>query len=128
MPQSPRCRPPHAGVCGMPDAPFRVTDHPHFGPLPAEETVRIVVDGEVLAARAGEPVAAALLAHGRRICRTTVRTGEPRGVFCALGLCGDCAMQVDGIPGVLTCVTAVRDGMDVRTQAGLGTWQPEETP
>jgi hypothetical protein len=112
----------------MPDAPFRVTDHPHLGPLPAAETVRIVVDGEVLAARAGEPVAAALLAHGRRICRTTVRTGEPRGVFCALGLCGDCAMQVDGIPGVLTCMTPVRDGMDVRTQVGLGTWQPEETP
>jgi predicted molibdopterin-dependent oxidoreductase YjgC len=111
----------------MPDAPFRVTTHPQLGPLPAAETVEIIVDGAPLAARAGEPVAAALLAHGRRVCHTTVRTGEPRGVFCAIGLCGDCAMQVDGIPGVLTCVTPVRDGMDVRTQAGLGTWQPEET-
>ena len=112
----------------MPDAPFRLVDHPHLGPLPAAETVRIVVDGETLEARAGEPVAATLLAHGRRICRTTVRTGEPRGIFCAIGLCGDCAMQVDGIPGVRTCVTPVREGMDVRTQAGLGTWQPKETP
>jgi len=90
--------------------------------------VRIVVDGETLEARAGEPVAAMLLAHGRRICHTTIRTGEPRGIFCAIGLCGDCAMQVDGIPGVRTCVTPVREGMDVRTQAGLGTWQPKETP
>jgi predicted molibdopterin-dependent oxidoreductase YjgC len=112
----------------MPDALFRIVTHPHLGPLAAAETVRITVDNETLDARSGEPVAAALLAHGRRRCHTTVRTGEPRGVFCAIGLCGDCAMQIDGVPGVLACVTPVREGMDVRTQAGLGTWQPKEIP
>jgi len=104
------------------DAPFRIVVHPHLGPLPAAEQVEITVDGEPLDARAGEPVAAALLAHGRRICRTTVRTGEPRGVFCAVGLCGDCAMQIDGIPGVRACVTPVRAGMRVETQHSLGVW------
>lgn len=112
----------------MPDAPFRLIEHPILDPLPAAAAVRITVDGESLDARAGEPVAAALLAHGRRVCRTTARTGEPRGIFCAVGLCGDCIMQVDGVPGVRTCVTPARDGMDVRTQHGLGTWDAERTP
>lgn len=106
----------------MSEAPFRIVAHPHLGPLPAAERVQIMVDGASLDALAGEPVAATLLAHGRRICRTTVRTGEPRGVFCAVGLCGDCAMQIDGVPGVRTCVTPVRAGMRVETQHGLGEW------
>jgi predicted molibdopterin-dependent oxidoreductase YjgC len=104
------------------DASFRIVVHPHLGPLPVAETVRITVDGEPLDARAGEPVAAALLAHGRRICRTTVRTGEPRGVFCAIGLCTDCQMQIDGVPGIRACVTPVRAGMRIETQQGIGAW------
>ncbi len=107
----------------MPAAPFRIRTHPHLGALPDVETVEIIVDGESLEARAGEPVAAALLAHGRRICRTTIRTGEPRGVFCATGLCGDCQMQIDGVPGVRACVTPVRAGMRVATQRGIGVWE-----
>jgi len=104
------------------EAPFRIVTHPHLGTPPAAETIIITVDGEPLNARAGEPVAATLLAHGRRVCRTTVRTGEPRGVFCAIGLCGDCAMQIDGVPGVRACVTPTRAGMRVETQHGLGAW------
>ena len=106
----------------MSDAPFRIVAHPHLGPLPTVAGVQMIVDGEPLDARAGEPVAAALLAHGRRVCRTTVRTGEPRGVFCAIGVCGDCTMQIDGMPGVRACVTPVRAGMRVETQHGLGAW------
>ncbi len=106
----------------MSDAPFRITHHPHLGALAPTEMVRITIDGDALDARAGEPVAAALLAHGRRICRTTIKTGEPRGVFCAVGLCTDCLMQIDGVPGIRACVTPVRAGMRVRTQDGFGTW------
>ena len=112
----------------MSDAPFRIVAHPHLGPLPAAESVRITVDGESLDARAGESVAAVLLAHGRRICRTTTRTGEPRGVFCATGLCADCMMQIDGIPGMRACVTPVRAAMRVETQRGIGTWNADATP
>ncbi len=112
----------------MSDASFRIVAHPHLDPAPAAETVRITVDGESLDARAGEPVAATMFAHGRRICRTTARTNEPRGVFCAIGLCGDCIMQIDGIPGVRACITPVRAGMRVETQHGLGAWDATTTP
>jgi predicted molibdopterin-dependent oxidoreductase YjgC len=110
------------------DASFRILAHPHLGPLPVAETVQIIVDGEPLDARADEPVAATLLAHGRRVCRTTARAGEPRGIFCATGLCADCLMQIDGVPGVRACVTPVRAGMRVETQQGIGVWGAGVTP
>jgi len=73
--------------------------------------VRIWLGDEPIAARGGEPIAAALAAAGTRVSRLSAHTGEPRGVFCALGRCTDCVMTVDGVPNVRTCVTPVRDGM-----------------
>ena len=87
--------------------------------------VRLVVDGHDLIAEEGDTVAAALLAAGRRLARFTARTGDPRGYFCGIALCSDCLMTVDGRPNVRACVTAVRDGLRVETQRGLGPW---ETP
>ncbi len=100
----------------------RILDHPILGPLPASETVTICVDGEAIAARRGETIAAALVAHGRVQFRRTERRHEPRGIYCAIGKCTDCVMTVNGVPNVRTCVTLVEDGMVIRTQEGLGTW------
>ena len=82
--------------------------------------VHILLDGSRLEAVAGEPVAAALMAAGVKVFRWTTKRSEPRGVFCAVGLCTDCMMTVDGVPNVRTCVTPVRVGMRIQTQAGLG--------
>ncbi|MBX9625534.1 MAG: (2Fe-2S)-binding protein [Gemmataceae bacterium] len=87
--------------------------------------IEIVVDGNPAKAHEGESVAAALLAAGRRTLRTTDRRGEPRGLYCGIGVCFDCVMTVDGRPGVRTCQTPVRDGMRVETQAGTGAWRVE---
>jgi sarcosine oxidase subunit alpha len=99
---------------------WRITSHPVLGELPQAELVTIHVDGEPVLAREGEPIAAALLAAGTRVLRRSQKLGEPRGVFCAIGRCTDCAMTVDGRPNVRTCVTPVREGMRVETQRGLG--------
>jgi hypothetical protein len=56
----------------------------------------------------------------RRLVPSFVGLSEPRGVFCAQGRCSDCAMTVDGIPNVRSCVTPVRAGMRVKTQTGVG--------
>lgn len=79
----------------------------------------IEVDGEPVAAFEGETVASAILASGRPILRFTNRRGEPRGIFCGMGVCFDCVMTVDGIPNVRTCVTPAEPGMKVQTQRGL---------
>lgn len=90
---------------------MRVDHHPVLGDRQAGRLVTITVDGEQLLAVEGEPIAAALLAHGRRIFRRTPKRHEPRGLFCGIGRCTDCVMTVDGVPNVRTCVTPVRAGM-----------------
>jgi predicted molibdopterin-dependent oxidoreductase YjgC len=101
----------------------RIIDHPILGRAEEKPLVKIEVDGEVIEALQGETIASALIAQGRYVFRHTEKTGEPRGVFCAIGRCTDCLMIVDGIPNVRTCVTPVKEGMKIETQKGLGEWK-----
>lgn len=105
---------------------MRVSEHPILGPLPEAESVTIYFDGRPIPARAGEPIAAALMNAGIRAFRTTAKRHEPRGIFCAIGRCTDCMMIVDGVPNTRTCVTPVRDGMHVQMQHGLAAMQTGE--
>jgi predicted molibdopterin-dependent oxidoreductase YjgC len=81
--------------------------------------VTITVDGRPTPAYLGESVAAALMADGDLSTRTTAN-GEPRGLFCGMGVCFDCLVIVDGVAGTRACVTWVREGMDVARQDGPG--------
>lgn len=101
---------------------MRVLDHPILGKAKLGRRITIEVDGQPIPAFEGEPIAVALLAAGYKVFRYTVKRGEPRGVFCALGRCTDCVMTVNGRPNVRTCITPAVDGMTVQTQVGLGTW------
>jgi predicted molibdopterin-dependent oxidoreductase YjgC len=85
--------------------------------------LHVTFDRLPLPAHKGETIAAALLAAGRRVFRLTGRRGEPRGLFCGMGLCFDCLVQVDGCPNVRACQTTVAEGMRVETQRGAGCWQ-----
>ncbi len=102
---------------------MRIKQHPILGNLQDAFSVTIYVDGQTIAARESEPIAAALVAAGIKEFRTTAKRREPRGIFCAIGQCTDCMMTVDGIPNVRTCVTPVRNGMNIETQKGLGRWE-----
>ena len=82
--------------------------------------IEILVDRQRVRAFEGETVAAALLATGKRILRTTSRRGEPRGLYCGMGVCFECVMTIDGRPNMRTCQTPVRAGMQVETQIGNG--------
>lgn len=73
----------------------------------------MIVDGEVVPAYAGETIAAALTAAGRRVFRHAPRTGAPRGVFCGIGACFECTVTVEGMGQVRSCVVPVRPGMRV---------------
>jgi sarcosine oxidase subunit alpha len=80
------------------------------------QAVTLTVDGEKLSAFRGETIAAALLASGRRILRRTPREGRPRGLFCAMGVCFDCVVTLEGAERVRSCATLVEDGMSVSTK------------
>ncbi|HRK19426.1 MAG TPA: (2Fe-2S)-binding protein [Hyphomicrobiaceae bacterium] len=82
------------------------------------EAVTITVDGSALKARAGDTVAAALLAHGVSHVRTTPVSGAPRAPYCLMGVCFDCLVTIDGVGNRQACLEPVRDGMRVETQHG----------
>ncbi len=77
--------------------------------------VRITVDGEPIPAYEGKSVAAAMLASGRRVFRHAQPGGEPRGVFCGMGICNECMVTVADLGHVRACIATVRDGMRVTT-------------
>ena len=96
----------------------RIDSHPILGPLPEQKECSILVDSEPIRAREGEPILAALLAHGIYVTRKTEIREQPRGLFCGIGLCTDCMLMVDGVPNVRSCITPVREGMVIVTQTG----------
>ena len=88
------------------------------------QPVRLTVDDRSIDARSGDSVAAALLAAGIDICRTTPVSGAPRAPYCMMGVCFDCLITIDGIGNRQGCLVRVADGMQVATQRGkreLGT-------
>lgn len=105
---------------------MRIAAHPILGTFEKGERVEFTFDGKPLTGFEGEPIAAALRAAGILIHRHTRKTGEPRGIFCAIGRCTDCVMVVDGAPNVRTCITPLKAGMRVQTQYGVGTGGKEE--
>ena len=77
--------------------------------------IELTVDGQPLRAPAGQSIAAALLASGRRALRPSPVSGSPRGLYCGIGVCQECRVRADG-EIVRACVTPVVAGMRVSTQ------------
>jgi sarcosine oxidase subunit alpha len=86
-----------------------------------EANCTIVVDGREVPARAGEPIATALLAAGRPLMARSHKYHRPRGPFCLAGSCHSCLVRVDGQPSVRACRTPCTDGLEVETQHALPT-------
>jgi predicted molibdopterin-dependent oxidoreductase YjgC len=99
---------------------MRIKNHVILGSDDDANRVEITVDGKRIMAKEGEPILASLLAENIIINRYTVKRKEPRGLFCGIGQCTDCAMIVDGKPNVRTCITPVKGGMVIKTQHGIG--------
>ena len=87
-------------------------------------TVELTVEGQPIVARAGDTVAAALLAHGYLACRTTPVSGSARGPYCLMGVCFDCLVTIDGMPNQQGCLVRVRPGMHVEWQRGARVIEP----
>lgn len=91
-----------------------------FNRLPdrPRRTVTIDFEGAPLAALEGDSVAAALLAAGQAVTRTTPVRGTARGPFCMMGVCFECLLEIDGQPNRQGCAVPVSEGMRVRRMDG----------
>lgn len=97
----------------------RIEEHPILGIQEKGRAVIFKFNGKELEGYEGEPIAAALKANGLMVHRYTKKEHKPRGIFCAIGRCTDCVMVVDGVPNVRTCITPLKEGMDVKSQYGV---------
>ncbi len=77
----------------------------------SSELIQITVDGEPVSVAPGAGLLAVL--DGLDIAVGQSSSGSPRGAFCAMGVCQECRVHVDGRPGVLACMTLTRAGMRV---------------
>ena len=108
-------------ACDVPRSAETSSDPPpslRLAGITRGERVAFTWNGLSIEAYEGETIGTALLASGRRTCRETPRGRSPRGLFCAMGVCFDCIVVVDGVPGKRACMTPVRAGMAVTSPAG----------
>jgi predicted molibdopterin-dependent oxidoreductase YjgC len=89
-------------------------------PEPARPRVSITVDGAAWSVPAGASLAAAFTEHGTPGWRQTRLRAEPRGLSCGIGVCFDCLVTVNGVPGVRACLARAQDGDVIATEKGSG--------
>jgi thioredoxin reductase/bacterioferritin-associated ferredoxin len=78
-----------------------------------ESIVSFTFNERTIECDAGVSVAAALASAGEFHLRT-MGEGDRRGVFCGMGVCQECRVNIDGLHGVRACMTSVRPGMKIR--------------
>ena len=71
--------------------------------------------GETFTGIDGDSIASAMVRNAHLICRKN-ESGDGRGIFCGMGVCHECAVEVDGIEGVLSCMTALKEGQEISVQ------------
>lgn len=78
------------------------------------DRVTLAVDGTPVTVPLGTTVAAAALRAGTSRFRRSVH-GEPRGPLCAMGICFECRITIDGRRHARSCQILCENGMDVRS-------------
>jgi sarcosine oxidase subunit alpha len=79
------------------------------------EKIHIIVNGKKIEAYEGETVASALWSAGYKRFRTSIKNRENRAPLCGMGVCYECLVTINGIPNIRSCMTIVRNGMEIET-------------
>ena len=98
---------------------MRIKEHPILN-FQRDKSISFFFNGEEVIAFEGETIAAALHASGVKTLSHSHEKNRPRGLYCAIGNCSSCIMEVNGEPNVRICVEMVKEGMVVKTQKGKG--------
>lgn len=96
----------------------RIKNHPILSVDKTSEPIVFTFNGKKIKSKKGEMISSALFAHGIHIFGRHQKDNSPQGMFCANGQCSQCLVIADGIP-VKSCVTPVKEGMNVRSLDGL---------
>ncbi|MEZ5756884.1 MAG: (2Fe-2S)-binding protein [Emcibacteraceae bacterium] len=75
--------------------------------------ISFIFDGVSITGHDGETVAAALLRAGITHLRNAPNSDTPRGMFCIMGACQECVVEIDG-QKVEACRTTITEGLVIR--------------
>ena len=98
----------------------RIKKHPILSVDKKVDYITFLFNGKKLKAKKGEMISSALFANNIHIFGRHKKDNSPQGMFCANGQCSQCLLIADGIP-VKSCITPVREGMNVKSLDGLPT-------
>lgn len=80
--------------------------------------ITFLFEDRPVTARPGDTVASALTAAGIRHLRDSTVSGEARGIYCMMGACFDCLVEIDGVQNRQACMTPATEGLSIRRQHG----------
>ncbi len=76
------------------------------------EKVSVRINGKKVDAYEGETVLALLTAQGILGLKKS-RNNQPRGMVCGMGVCYECLVTINGVPGQQACMTPVIQNMEI---------------
>ncbi|MEH6444476.1 MAG: (2Fe-2S)-binding protein [Oceanospirillaceae bacterium] len=95
------------------------------------EQVAVNINGNLFQVPAGSSVWAALALAKDTITRMAPVSEQPRSAYCAMGVCFECLVEIDGQPNRQACLTQVSAGMHIvkqnivqSSQAEVAMYQP----
>jgi predicted molibdopterin-dependent oxidoreductase YjgC len=83
--------------------------------------VRIVIDGHIVEALAGDTLMVALLNNVRHLRESEFGDGKRAG-FCLMGACQDCWVWTAGGERLRACTSVVEEGLHIVTKQAEATW------
>jgi D-hydroxyproline dehydrogenase subunit alpha len=72
-------------------------------------------EGQPVPAERGDTIGAAL-ARVERLALGVGPSGDPRGLYCGIGVCFECVVDVEGVGRVRSCLQRAEPGMRVRAR------------
>lgn len=78
--------------------------------------VQLWINEQQVQVPAGISVWAAMAQSGQQTTRLAPVTEQERSAYCAMGVCFECLVEIDGIPNRQACLTPVEEGMRIERQ------------
>ncbi|KIC09265.1 sarcosine oxidase [Leisingera sp. ANG-M1] len=78
--------------------------------------ITLTINGQAVTAAAGQSVWSAMVLCGQPVTRRAALSGQDRSAYCAMGVCFECMVVIDGFPNQQACLRQVAEGMTVATQ------------
>ncbi|MEN1968717.1 (2Fe-2S)-binding protein [Lentibacillus sp. N15] len=99
---------------------MRVENHPILGNQLEQKAVTIYFNGQPYQAYKGDTIASAMMAAGVKTLRHHEVSGNARGIYCNIGHCFECRVQLGERKVVRACITPVFNGMEIHTLTSFG--------